>query len=98
MLKKGTGSQCATLTNSTLLSLFSEQGARRIVAEWPDLDQEARDFTSRIQQVESLETEPPPLLGPDHIEEVLAKVEEIGRTKVDNIVPNSVDKESAAEL
>jgi len=80
-----------------LLITVSVQGARRIVAEWPDLDQEARDFTTRIQQVEALEAVSQPL-SPTHIEEVLAEVEDIERTKMDNAVPSSVDKESAAEL
>jgi UDP-glucose:glycoprotein glucosyltransferase len=76
------------------------QGARRIVAEWPDLDQEARDFTTRTQKELAFETEPQPLSSA-HVEEVLMQSEEqnVERAEIDGTVPSSItDKESAAEL
>ena len=70
------------------------------MAEWPDLDQEARDFTARIQKEMALEVEPQPL-SPPYVEEVLMQSEEqnVERTEIDGTVPSSIlDKESAAEL
>ncbi|KAG0591180.1 hypothetical protein KC19_1G156300 [Ceratodon purpureus] len=97
-----TKSQAKTidLCNNPMTKEPKLEGARRIVAEWPDLDQEARDFTSRIQKVAALDTEPQPL-SPAHVEQVLMQSEEqhLERTKTDNSVPSSItDTESAAEL
>lgn len=101
-------SKCATPIKQTPHDdPFFSQGARRIVAEWPDLDQEARDFTSRIQGGGSLETQPQPLSSA-HIEQVLSSEgHDVERTSSHHAVPggsssssssSSVDTESAAEL
>lgn len=95
-----TKSQAKTidLCNNPMTKEPKLEGARRIVAEWPQLDQEARDFTARVQQV-APEMEPQPLSSV-HVEEVLKfEEQDVARTKKDGSVSgSSVDKESAAEL
>ena len=40
------------LCNNPMTKEPKLQGARRIIAEWPDLDREAREFTDAVDRVQ----------------------------------------------
>ena len=77
-----------------LLDFCVTQGARRIVAEWPGLDKEARDFTARIQKDLSINMDSQ-LSSSIPIDDLhLGDIKE-EMTVIDKMV---VDRESEAEL
>ncbi|CAA2989444.1 UDP-glucose:glyco glucosyltransferase isoform X2 [Olea europaea subsp. europaea] len=66
------------LCNNPMTKEPKLQGAKRIVAEWPDLDLEARQFTAKIlgENVEPQEQAAPPLQMQDKISDFSSEDEE----------------------
>ncbi|KAL2460508.1 UDP-glucose:glycoprotein glucosyltransferase [Abeliophyllum distichum] len=66
------------LCNNPMTKEPKLQGAKRIVAEWPDLDLEARQFTAKIlgENVEPQEHAAPPFQTPDKISDFSSEDEE----------------------